>query len=202
MSRLALVRHGPTAWTEEGRLQGRADPPLSPRGRAAVAGWRPPAELSGADWVSSPLLRARETARLLGVERIAIEPRLAEMSWGRWEGRRLAELRAELGARLAENEALGLDFRPDGGESPRDVQARLAPWLADVAARDRPLVAVTHKGVIRAILALATGWDMTAKPPTRLAWDRAHLFTVGDGGVPKLERPNVPFIPRSGDNDP
>ena len=35
---------------------------------------------------------------------------------------------------------------------------------------------------------------MTAKPPARLAWDRAHLFTVGGGGVPRLERPNVPLL--------
>ena len=191
MRRLALIRHAPTAWTEQGRIQGQADVPLSPRGRAAAARWRVPAELSGADWFSSPLVRARDTARLLGVTRYAIEPRLIEMSWGRWEGRRLAALRAEFGAAMADNEARGLDFRPDGGDRPRDVQARLAPWLAEVAARDRPTVAVTHKGVIRAVLALATGWDMTGKPPARLAWNCAHLFILAADGEPAVERLNL-----------
>ena len=51
----------------------------------------------------------------------------------------LADLRAELGPAMAENEARGLDFRPPGGESPREVQARLKPFLADLAA---PTVAV------------------------------------------------------------
>ena len=193
MTRLALIRHAPTAWTEQGRIQGRTDVPLSPRGRAAAARRRPPAQLAGADWASSPLVRARNTARLMGVKHVAIEARLTEMNWGRWEGRRLAALRDELGAAMAENEARGLDFRPDGGESPRDVQARLAPWLAEVAARKRPLVAVTHKGVIRAIVAQATGWDMTGTLPAPLAWDCAHLFTLAADGAPAVERLNLPL---------
>lgn len=193
MTLLALIRHGPTTWTEQGRIQGRTDVPLSPRGRAAAARWRPPAELAGADWASSPLIRARDTARLMGVKHIAIEARLTEMDWGRWEGRRLVALRDEFGAAMAENEARGLDFRPDGGESPRDVQARLAPWLAEMAARKRPLVAVTHKGVIRAIVAQATGWDMTGTLPTPLAWDCAHLFTLAADGTPAVARLNLPL---------
>ena len=86
-----------------------------------------------------------------------------------------------------------LDVTVASGESPRDVQARLAPWLAQVAARKRPLVAVTHKGVIRAILALATGWDMTGTPPARLGWDCAHLFALAADGAPTVERLNLPL---------
>jgi len=125
---------------------------------------------------------------------ITIEPRLVEMDWGRWEGRRLETLRAELGQEMIENEARGLDFRPDGGESPRDVQTRLAPWLAETAGGGRLHVAVTHKGVIRALLALATSWDMTGKPPVRLAWDRAHLLTLAPDGTPAIDQPNIPFM--------
>ena len=92
---------------------------------------------------------------------------------------------------MAANEALGLDFRPAGGESPREVQARLAPLLVEVAARPGPVVAVTHKGVIRALLALATGWDMRGPPPLRLAWDRGHAFAVSAAGGLALEAPNL-----------
>ena len=193
MTQLAFIRHAATAWTEHGRLQGRADVPLSPRGRAAASRRRLPATLAGANWASSPLIRARDTARLMGASHIKVEPRLTEMDWGRWEGRRLASLRGELGAAMIENEARGLDFRPDGGESPRDVQVRLVPWLAETAAGNEDWVAVTHKGVIRAMLALATGWDMTGKPPARLAWDRAHLFALAGDGMPKIVRLNVPL---------
>jgi broad specificity phosphatase PhoE len=188
MTRLALIRHAATEWTEQGRIQGRTDMPLSPRGRDAAAGRRSPAIRSGAEWFASPLARARETAQLMFPGAVAIEPRLIEMDWGRWEGRRLESLRAEFGSEMAENEAKGLDFRPDGGESPRDVQARLTPWLAEVAAGDRMV-----KGVIRAMLALATGWDMTGSPPVRLAWDCAHLLTLAPDGAPAIDRANIPF---------
>ena len=193
MTRLAMIRHAPTAWNESGRIQGHADEPLSAAGRAAAAGWRLAPELGDVAWLSSPLGRARETARLMAARDCVAEPRLIEMDWGAWEGRRLAELRAELGAAMAENEARGLDFRPDGGESPRDVQARLATWLAELARAGRPVAAVSHKGVIRALYALAAGWDMTGKPPARLAWDCAHLFSLAADGTPAVARLNLPL---------
>lgn len=193
MTRLVLIRHGPTGYNEQGRIQGRTDAPLSVAGRAAVSGWRLPPDITGTDWVSSPLIRARETARLLGAPSPLIEPRIIEMNWGRWEGRRLDELRAELGQAMAENEALGLDFRPEGGESPRDVQSRAASWLAGLGEGGRPTLAVTHKGVIRAILALATGWDMTGNPRERLRRAAAHVFSVAPDGRVSVERLNLPL---------
>jgi probable phosphoglycerate mutase len=50
---------------------------------------------------------------------------------------------------------------------------------------------VTHKGVIRAVLALATGWDMRDKPPHRLDWSAAHLFRLDASGEPRIARLNV-----------
>lgn len=185
MTRLVLIRHGATDFNDQGRMQGRSDEPLNEAGRAAVSGWRVPPEFADAVWLTSPLIRARETARLLGAARAVIEPRLIEMDWGRWEGRRLDDLRAEHGAAMADNEARGLDFQPEGGESPRQVQARITPWLAEVGLRGRPTtLAVTHKGVIRAAIALATGWDMTGKPPAKLLRAAAHVFDVTtQGGI-------------------
>ena len=113
------------------------------------------------------------------------------MRWGAWECRRLAELRAELGYAMAQNEARGWDFRPDGGESPREVLARVRPWLAEVAARGAPTLAVTHRGVIRAVLAQALGWDLRGKPPVKLDWSAVHLFRLGPDGHPKIETLNV-----------
>ncbi len=191
MTRLVLIRHGATDFNDQGRMQGRCDEPLNETGRAAVKRWRVPPEFFDSDWLTSPLIRARETARLLGGVGPVIEPRIIEMDWGRWEGRRLKALRAKLGEAMAENEARGLDFRPEGGESPRDVQARVAPWLAAVGKRGRPCLAVTHKGVIRAILALASGWDMTGKPPAKLRRAAAHLFTVAPDGKVAVERLNL-----------
>jgi broad specificity phosphatase PhoE len=177
--KIALIRHGRTAWNQEGRMQGRADIPLAPAGRADVLGWRVPAAWGDARWLGSPLRRATETAALLTDRPVEVEPRLIEMDWGAWEGRTLAGLRAEIPEAMAANEARGLDFRPPDGESPREVRARLESLLADLT--DGLVVCVTHQGVIRAALSLATGWDMLSKPPLRLAGDAALILERAAG---------------------
>jgi probable phosphoglycerate mutase len=205
MTPLVLIRHGATQWNLDGRIQGRADPPLAPEGRTAVAAWRlPPALTAGQagdwTWLTSPLTRARETAALLNeapasVEPALIEPALIEMDWGAWEGRRLAELRAEGGADMAAAEARGLDFQPPGGESPRQVQDRLRPLLERLAAQGRPSIAVAHKGVIRALYALASGWDMTGRAPEKLRDGCAQGFLLSGAGVPETDQLNLPLAP-------
>lgn len=189
MTLLALIRHMPTVWNAEGRLQGQRDTPLD---LDAIPDWRLPPELAGFRFLASPLSRALDTARRLGVAP-DIEPRLIEMSWGEWEGFTLLDLRDRFGGTLDELEAQGLDFRTPGGESPRDVQARIRPLLAEIAAREQPTVAVTHKGVIRAIFALATGWNMLGRPPCRLSWSAAHLFRLDARGHPGVDRLNLPL---------
>lgn len=189
---VCVIRHAPTPWNEDKRIQGHTDVGLSDAGRATLAGRRPPAEFSAARWISSPLKRCLETARLLGAaDDLAIEARLMEMKWGAWEGHTVKALRAEFGAQVSAAETRGVDFRPPGGESPRDVQARLGSWLRDIAADGQPVVAVTHKGVMRALLAMATGWDMLTPPPAQLDWACAHVFSVHDDGAPRVGRLNV-----------
>lgn len=194
MTVLSFVRHGTTAWNAQGRMQGRCDVPLSAVGRAEVARWRLPLDHGACvDWLSSPLSRSLETARILGAGALRVEPALIEMDWGKWEGFRLEELRAHFGAAFAANERRGLDFRPPGGESPREVMVRVLRWLGSVGPSDRPLVAVTHNGVLRALLALASGWDMTGKPPVKLRPATLQRFALERGPRLALLECNVPL---------
>jgi probable phosphoglycerate mutase len=116
---------------------------------------------------------------------------LIEMRFGDWEGKTLAELREAGGAAFLANEARGLDLLPPGGESPREVIARLRPWLAAMARDGRPTLAITHKGVMRALLAMATGWEMREKPPVRLQSAALHLFAAAPDGTIRLVRANI-----------
>lgn len=195
MTQIALIRHGATAWNAEGRIQGRADIGLSPEGIAELQALSPPAILANASWLASPLRRTRQTAALLHPEPASSEPRLIETDWGAWEGltTALTHPRAD---RLGTQLGRGLDFRPPGGESPRDVQARLTDLFADLAPKGGLFVGVTHKGVIRAALSVATGWDMLAKPPIKLKWRAAHLFELDAAGRPTLAAANVMLEPR------
>ncbi len=190
MTQLALIRHGSTSWNAQKRLQGHADIPLTEDAKTQVGRWRLPRSLLMFDWYSSPLVRARETAALLGLA-TRVEPLLIEMNWGQWEGHRLSDLRDELGEEMDRNEARGLDFRPPGGESPRDVQRRIRPWLVRIGEKSIDSGAVTHRGVIRAVYSLATGWDMTAKAPDKFRDASTHLFDVDAAGNVAVKRMNV-----------
>lgn len=190
MTLVAFMRHGPTAWNGAKRLQGRADIGLTARTREFLKARRIPHEFDGWPVLCSPLKRCRETAELLGLEH-AIEPRLVEMSWGDYEGRTMAEIRAELGPELAANEARGLDFRPPNGESPRMVFDRVMPLLAEIAKIGRDTLCVTHRGVFRTVYARARGWDMTGDPPDKLDLYAMHLVRVAGDGTPALVELNL-----------
>ncbi len=187
----AILRHGPTDWNAAGRLQGLTDTDLSRDGEALVRRWRLPPPADGWKRVCSPLQRARRTAELLRPAMpVGTDTALREMSFGVWEGRTLADLRAEGGERFAAVEAAGLDFQPPGGESPRATMVRLAGWTSTLR---EPVVAVSHKAAIRALLALATGWDMLGRPPHKLDWRSLHFFVVSGDGKVAVDRLNVPF---------
>jgi len=185
---LLVIRHGKTDWNAQKKLQGRRDIGLSDEGRQALQKCRIPAEFSNYQWRSSPLMRARETAQLLGAQDVGIDDRLIEMDWGDWEGKTIRELRHHYGAQMAEIEARGVNMQPPGGESPADVQQRLLPFLKSLTA---PTIAITHKGVIRALKSLAYDWDMTDKSPVAFNWTTAHLFMIDGKGTPHANRVNI-----------
>ena len=194
MTILALVRHGLTSWNENKLVQGRSDIPLSKKGRMQVGNWRVPDGIKDFSIISSPLIRAKETARILFGMSIPTDDRLVEMNWSEWEGKSLTELRAKLGNLMEAWEAKGLDFRAPGGESPREVQQRLRPFMRETAKTKKNTLAVCHKGVIRAVYALSTNWDMTNKPPQKLRDDCVHLFELAKDGTPSVHQLDLPMV--------
>lgn len=189
----AVLRHAATAWNAEHRLQGLTDTPLSAAGESQARGWRLPPPADRWRRLSSPLRRARQTAELLRpAAPVTTCSTLREMSFGVWEGHSIAVLRNTVGEAFLAEERKGLDFQPPGGESPRAVMRRLAAWARDL---DEPVVAVSHKAAIRALLALATGWDMSGKPLHRLDWRCLHFFEVAAGGQVAVGRLNVALGP-------
>ena len=195
MTELVVIRHAETAWNAAKRIQGQQDIPLSQRGRLMAAGWTVPQDLRRHRWLSSTLWRAKETAHLLGHPEATPLAALNEMYWGAWEGETLTDLRARHGAAMVENEARGLDFRPEGGESPRRLQMRLRPLLARLAETRQPSVAVAHRGVIRALYCLASGWDMTGRAPVEFDRESLHRFVLSDGGTLAILRLNERMRP-------
>jgi broad specificity phosphatase PhoE len=138
---------------------------------------------AGVVLISSPAHRARETAepiaRALGLRAdddaigVDIDDGLQEVDFGRAEGctsadieRRLPNLAAELAAGASE-----VDW-PEG-ESAEAVRQRVGAAWQRLDGRDRPVVAVCHGGVIRALLA---GLGLRLSPGQR--WSVAPASTL------------------------
>ena len=189
--RIAFLRHGPTDWNEEGRIQGRIDMPLSAAGRAKMAGLLPPEGFEAARAFTSPLSRARETAALLGFADAVPDVRLAEHHWGEWEGMTREEILARDGADAFVRAGAAIDFTPKGGESTRALLARVADFIADVARGEGAAIAIAHRGVLRSAYTLATGWDMATPMPAKLDLSGALVLAVDADGMPKIAEMNV-----------
>ena len=116
------------------------------------------------------------------------------MNWGDWEGSVLDELRQKFGDLMAAWEAKGLDFKSPNGESPREVQNRLTPLLNEISKGGEDTLAVCHKGVIRAIYAMAENWDMKSKPKQKLRDGCLHVFELDNHGHPNISELNVNMV--------
>ena len=160
-----FVRHGETDWNLERRLQGQHDIPLNSHGRiqAAQSGGilrdlfeRDRLRAADLDYVSSPLGRARETMELmrtgLGLPRqeYRVDPRLMEMSFGRWEGFTYEELKLREAESLAAREKDKWGFVLPQGESYEQLVVRVRDWYESV---ERDTVVAAHGGVCRALIA-------------------------------------------------
>lgn len=173
MIRLGLLRHGHTAWNRAGRVQGRSDIPLDAEARAEHAALHLPAPWDTAALWSSPLCRAVETAQLVAGRAPRVDAALTEMHWGDWEGARALDLKADPDCDHRDIDAWGWDYAPPGGESPAQMRARLLPWAATL---DGDAVAVCHIGVMRVLMAHATGWNFAGPAP--FAVKRRRLFVI------------------------
>ena len=179
MLKVYALRHGLTQWNLDKRIQGRTDIPLCETGRDALTSSQLAPEWQQFNWFSSPLLRCRQTCECLNFHyRLAEE--LIEMDWADWEGQTLAELANRYGADFRQNEARGLDMLPANGESPREVLSRVTTWikhLSTEASEDQAIAVVTHKGVIRALLAAALDWDMKSDLSIKIDYTRVQAFS-------------------------
>src|SRR4051812_41737060 len=192
--RIVFLRHGPTDWNAQGRIQGHTDIPLSDAGLLKMRGLRPPFATARA--YVSPLLRARQTAEAMALQDPILDARLMEQHWGDWEGLSRAQILERDGKDAFVRAGLGAGFRPPGGESTQELNDRLASFLKDASRQDSDALAIAHLGVLRAAYTLATGWDMSTPMPAELDVSKILVLALGRDGVPRIERLNLEFSER------
>lgn len=167
-----LVRHGATEWSRDGRHTGRTDLPLLDEGRARAEGLRPVlAERRFALVLSSPLRRARDTARLAGFPDPEVTDDLLEWDYGDLEGQTTDHIRER-------HPGWTIWTGPwPGGEPPERVAERARRVVArcDAAVGDALLFA--HGHILRVLTAVAL--DLDPVEGRRFALDVATLNVLG-----------------------
>jgi broad specificity phosphatase PhoE len=179
MIRLALLRHGHTPWNREGRIQGRTDIALDSEAAEQLAKLALPDSWADADIWSSPLKRAAQTAEIVTNQSPKTTPALTEMDWGDWEGQHSKDLKADPQSGFKDIEDWGWSFAPKGGERVDAVRARLLPWAN---ARTHDTIAVCHIGVMRVLLAHATGWNFEGPAPFQIKRNRLFVIEISAAG--------------------
>ena len=146
---LWVARHGETAWTISRRHTGRTDLPLTEEGERVAREELGP-KLAGVDFglvLSSPLVRALQTARLAGFEP-ELDERLRELDYGDYEGLTTRQIREE-----RSDWDLWRDGCP-GGETAEDVGARMDALIAErLLAAPSPILVFGHGHALRILVA-------------------------------------------------
>lgn len=193
MTEIALIRHYPTPWNKEARLQGQTDIPLTDDARETLRGLKMPPSWDQARLIASTLSRAVDTATLLADGRkVTQDQRLVELSWGDWEGQQAKDLLADPASGFRPTHEWDADTRAPGGESRNDAWARTRPALAEIAADPTPAVIVTHKALMRIILGVACDWQ--GMPEIKRG--RLYPLTLRASGLPRNVQDPVRLIPR------
>ncbi|MFC9984718.1 histidine phosphatase family protein [Microbacterium keratanolyticum] len=186
MTFFALVRHGQTAWNFDRRIQGLTDIPLNETGLADAR--RAADTLRGERFdavITSPLLRAQQTAEVIASELLlpapVIAPTLHERAFGEAEGILVEEFLDRYGDWHAE---------VPGAESFDEVRERALAALDEIARRARArtapraprLIVVTHGGLIRSLVHHASKGTIPAHG-SRLLNGSVHRFVADNAGV-------------------
>lgn len=164
--RLIMTRHGETEWNIERKTQGRTDTCLTENGIAQARAFASRIENMPFDCVyTSPLVRARETARVVAeVRRVPIinDPALTEMCFGEWEGMTFSQI-GELYPEQLElwSHSPNLCQIP-GGEVFQALVERCEAFLKRVLERHEgfTVAAVSHSVPTKVIAALCLGVPM------------------------------------------
>jgi broad specificity phosphatase PhoE len=188
---LYICRHGRTDANASGLLLGRADPELDPTGRiqaAQIAAAVPSSTLV----ITSPLQRCRQTAQAV-VERsgagteLVVDDRLLELDYGTLDLTPLADVPASTWTAWRADE----HYRPEGGESLRELADRVGALLDDLTDRaaQETIALVTHVSPIKACLAWAL--DVPIGVSWRCYVEQASISVIDAGRFgPVLRRFN------------
>ncbi len=166
-----LVRHGITEWNLEQRIQGLTDIPLHEEGikQAHKLGEKLQKKGRYSIIFSSPLLRAYETARVIGQYidiPLVTNPLLHEINFGQWDRQQPKNFTGSERKLFDQWRANPASVSPPGGETVLEVKARLKLFLKNNELHEyqRPIIIVCHQ-IVGAVLACTLKDEDFSKMP-------------------------------------
>jgi probable phosphoglycerate mutase len=207
VTEILLIRHGETAWNAEKRLQGHLDVPLNEEGlRQAAALGRALRDESFDLIVSSDLLRARQTAEAIAMQRgmeVRIDAGLRERCYGAFEGMLYADIDGRFPEAYAAWKARDIDARFPAGErvaeTLREFSQRAVAAIERIAKGGdyRRIALVAHGGVLECAYRAAQGigfehardFDILNASINRFVWSGERLEMQQWGDVSHLFDP-------------
>lgn len=176
-----LLRHGPTQWNLDKKIQGHQDVPLGCAGVYKVQAWAEHlAPLQFDHIVTSPLSRALDTADIMGralkIKHTCMEA-FIEQDFGVWEGQTLNEIEKNSPGSVQAQESMGWQFTPPRGESRMAVYERASAALASVKIEfpNKKILIVSHNSLIKTLVYHAMGSDFMPKD-SLIKRDHLHLI--------------------------
>jgi probable phosphoglycerate mutase len=167
-----LVRHGETEWSRDGRHTSVTDLPLTATGEAVAR--QVGARLAGEEFalvLTSPRLRARRTAELVGHADAEVDEDLVEWAYGDYEGVTNAEIRTRVPGWTVWSHPV------PGGETADEVGARLDRVVDRVRGAGGRVLLVGHGHALRALTARWLGLPVSGGRLFRL--DTATVSVLG-----------------------
>ena len=189
MTEVVLLRHGETDMNRELRFQGHVDVSLNATGLEQAR--RLAARMTGerADALyASDLLRARQTAQPVAAQ-LALqpvpEPGLREQCFGRLDGTRVDEIKAQHPDCWAGWLRFDEDYCMPEGETTRQFHARVMEALQRLCAAHpgQKLVLVTHGGVLDMVYRTARSLGLNGPRQSEIPNAGFNRVCVREGGA-------------------
>ncbi len=184
-----LIRHAPTIWNEEKRIQGLLNSPLSPKGQKMAKSWG--ITLKKYPWnriLASNLERVKETIALVNSQLhlpLHFDRQLREQDWGTWSAKTVAELKTTHKAHLHKLEKAGWNFKTPNGEDRKQVLKRSLAALQDAHRRwpGEMILVACHEGVIKCLLYHLEKRKFLPTEPKLIKPYHLHFIIMTDQGL-------------------
>ncbi len=194
MAHLVLVRHGKSKWNALGLWTGLTDIPLAEEGitEARKTGGLLK-DISFHEAHVSALTRAHQTfaeiAKAMKREDLShqISPALNERHYGDYTGKNKWEVKKEIGDEAFERLRRGWDEPVPGGETLKDVHARVAPYydstIKPALLSGKNVLVVAHGNSLRALAKHLENLDESTVCKLEIETGQARCYEIGHDGA-------------------